>query len=905
MKRASGMVRVWRAVGLSLALTLGGTYAGAQGIADVAKGFANPPDDARALMRWWWFGPAVTKPELEREILAMKAGGFGGFEIQPVYPLALDDSAKGFKNLSYMSPEFLEMVKFAADTAKKNGMRVDLTLASGWPYGGAHVPVNEAAAQLRMVAADIPAGSASVAMPALGNGESLVAAFIGDGTALTNNVASLKLFTVYAKGGRTSIAPSTSARFVSFYVASRTGQQVKRAAVGSEGFVLDHLSTKAVQDHLRIVADPLIKVFGDTPPYSVFSDSLEVYGTDWTDDMLAEFKRRRGYDLLPHLPELYSDVGENARSVRRDWGLTQTELAEERYLTPINDWAKAHHTRFRSQTYGEPAVAMSSNRLVDLPEGEGPQWRSFSFTRWATSASHLYGRAVTSAETWTWLHSPAFRATPLDMKAEADRMFLEGVNQFVGHGWPYTPPSVSEPGYAFYAAAVFNDHTPWWPVMPDVAKYFQRVSYLLRQGKPANDVAVFLPDDDVYAEFSPGKTSISGAMAKFVTSTVTEQVLDAGFNLDYIDSSAIDQVGIPYAALILPHVTRVSPATLEKIAAYQLAGGKVIVLGDLPSEAPGFADHAAVSAKVRELAKSLAATKNVTSVATDTTLGAALKAAVPPDVTVSSQVEDVGFVHRKLNDADVYFIANTSNHPVHATATFRTPRAHAAWLNPFDGTATAASSKPEMDLAPYESRVIVFTDAPLTKAMPTHSATNVLADLSHDWRVTFAGKTDAVEMKDLKSWTDDDRTKYFSGVATYTKDVTITTTQKMNGTLWLDFGEGTVVTQTPKVPSGMRAMLESPVREGAEVWVNGVRVGGIWHPPYRVEVTAAMHEGANHLEIKVGNLAINTLAGRAPTNYRLLNSKYGERFVPQDMKDLTPIPAGILGPVKLIEEHVQ
>ena len=96
---------------------------------------------------------------------------------------------------------------------------------------------------------------------------------------------------------------------------------------------------------------------------------------------------------------------------------------------------------------------------------------------------------MTSSETWTWLHSPVFRATPLDMKAEADLHFLQGVNQLIGHGWPYSPPEAGEPGWRFYAAAVFNDHNPWWIVMPDVARYLQRVSYLLRQGEPANDVA--------------------------------------------------------------------------------------------------------------------------------------------------------------------------------------------------------------------------------------------------------------------------------------------------------------------------------------------------------------------------------------------------------------------------------
>ena len=146
--------------------------------------------------------------------------------------------------------------------------------------------------------------------------------------------------------------------------------------------------------------------------------------------------------------------------------------------------------------------------MVDLPEGEGADWHAVRASRWAASASHIAGKPVTSAETWTWLHSPAFRATPLDMKAEADRQFLQGVNQIVGHGWPYSPPTVDYPGWRFYAAAALSDVNPWWIVMPDVARALQRASFLLRQGEPVNDVAVLLPVDDAWARFEPGKVHL-------------------------------------------------------------------------------------------------------------------------------------------------------------------------------------------------------------------------------------------------------------------------------------------------------------------------------------------------------------------------------------------------------------
>ena len=110
---------------------------------------------------------------------------------------------------------------------------------------------------------------------------------------------------------------------------------MKRAAVGAEGFVLDHYDRAAIDNHLKIVGDRLMQAFGANPPYAVFSDSLEVYGSDWTADFLEEFQKRRGYDLTPYLPALAGDIGDKTAAIRHDWGQTLTELANEHYLTPM------------------------------------------------------------------------------------------------------------------------------------------------------------------------------------------------------------------------------------------------------------------------------------------------------------------------------------------------------------------------------------------------------------------------------------------------------------------------------------------------------------------------------------------------------------------------------------------
>ncbi|MCU1236684.1 MAG: glycoside hydrolase family 2, sugar binding, partial [Candidatus Solibacter sp.] len=500
-------------------------------VAELQRGFQHPPDDARMMVRWWWFGPAVTKPELEREMRAMKQGGIGGFEVQPTYALELDNAEKGIKNLNYMSSEFLEMLRFTGEKAKELGLRMDLTLGSGWPFGGPHIPQALASPRLRVVRA------ALTAAPAMQEGEKLIAAFL-DGKQLP------------VQDGKVTL-PAGATGQAQYFVSSFTKQTVKRPAVGAEGWVLNHYDQAAIQQHFKSVGEPMLNALAKTPPTAIFSDSLEVYQSDWTSDFLEQFRNRRGYDLTPYLPALAGDIGEKTGAIRHDWGQTLSELCDENYLKPLTAWAHAHNTKFRSQTYGIPPVTLSSYNLVDLPEGEGTQWRHFSSTRWATSASHLYNRPVTSSETWTWLHSPVFRATPLDMKAEADLHFLQGVNQLIAHGWPYSPPSVGEPGWRFYAAAVFNEHNPWWTVMPDVASYLQRVSWLLRQGKPINDVAVYLPTHDAFAGFTLGRDSVNQAMDAMLGPKLVPAILDAGYGFDFIDDGALAAGGVTAKVLIV------------------------------------------------------------------------------------------------------------------------------------------------------------------------------------------------------------------------------------------------------------------------------------------------------------------------------------------------------------------
>jgi hypothetical protein len=900
MKRiaGSGRGRFLTAV-LSVAVVAGAGSASLQAqqnIDQLRKEFAEPPNDARPMVRWWWFGPAVTKEEIAREIHQMQEGGFGGFELASVYPLALDDPQKGIRNLSYASPEMVDMLHFARQQGSALGMRVDLTLGSGWPFGGPQIPIDLAAGRLKIVTLALPAAN----LPEMAKGDTPIAAFVAAGTVDHYDAATAKQ--IGFPGTTASLPASSGPQVLLLFISSHTRQMVKRAAVGGEGYVLDHMSREAIDTHLHTVGDALLKGFSDGPPYAIFSDSLEVYGSDWTRTLPEEFKKRRGYDLIPHLPELVEGGTPQAEAVRHDWAETLSDLVRENYLRPIADYATAHKTRFRSQTYGTPAATLSDESVPQLPEGEGPQWNRFSFTRWASSANHLFGNNVTSAETWTWLHSPAFRATPLDMKAEADRMFVEGVNQIIGHGWPYSPPYATEPGYSLYAAAVFDAHNPWWPVMPDVTKYLQRVSWLLRQGEPANDVAVLLPEDDAQADFRPGHVSVTDEMRTRISPALMEAILGTGHNVDYVDAASLARLH-KHPLLIVPPSQRMRLSEVEQMSACADAGGKILFVGTTPSMATGM-ENAKETPQIRSAMEQVVAKS--THVQSETELPSAINRSLRPDLDVHSAEGAIGFIHRRLQNADVYFIANTSPQPqtlpLHTASSYTI----AEWWNPEDGTITAAHLEKPLTIEPYGSRLLVLHAGPpstgVTKSMVLTAEASAPLNLAH-WSAAFPGSKGSPALPGKKDagtvWTDDSSEKFYSGEVRYSTSFEAPE-PKTGEHFLLRFAEGNAVPETKPEPRvGMRAWYDPPIREAAIVFLNGKRVGSLWHPPYQLDLTKFMHAGKNAVEIRVYNTAINEMAAQPPRDYTALKAKYGDRFQMQDMENLQPVPSGIFGPVTI------
>jgi hypothetical protein len=834
-------------------------------IDQLRSSFAEPPTGSAPMMRWWWFGPSVDRAEIDRELAVMAGAGLGGVEVAFVYPLSQQSER-------FLSAQSLADLRYAAEAARRHGLRFDLTLGSGWSFGGPHITAEHAARRLVWERREIIPGPMSIPVAAPWPGDELVAAYLGPGS-LQEPPDQLSQLPVV--DGFLEVPEGTGTRSVLLAYAQLTGQNVKRAANGAEGPVLDHYSAAAARRHLEHVGDPLLDAVPAHLLGSVFCDSLEVYGSDWTPEMAAEFRRRRGYDLLPELYRLVVD-GPGAAQLRADYHRTLSELYEDHFVAVLRSWAAERGVLFRIQGYGTPPAMISSYRRADLFEGEGWGWTELTQTRWASSAAHLYGLDVVSSETWTWVHSPSFRATPLDLKGEAHEHLLAGINQFVGHGWPHSPRRTGAGlGWFFYAAAALDDRNPWWPAMAPLVRYLTRLCWLMRQGAPAAEVLVYVSSEDVFARMGTaggGSLDAWREARQVVGDDVIRVIRQGSWDFDLVDDEALTVLPAEASRpVVISGATSLPAESQAWFERYASAGGSVITVGSTVGIA------GATACKLSDLA-------------------ALLWGARPPDVRLDPGATDIGVVRRRTAEAEICLVVNTGPSlqsvaltPLSARTRYEEWDAHTGGVIRSGRVADGVGVR----LHPYQATVIVLSDqASLSVSPETRSERGrqrtVLS--GQRWQVQF-GDEDSMADVDLPHvWESDPGRRAFSGLATYKTTVELPDLGP-DVRVEIDFGDGPAVAAGSAEPRGLlghsyRAGIDPPVGVIAEVHLNGVACGLAWAPPYVVDVTAAVRPGRNQIEITIANTAANALAHDEHVAPMVAEAerRYGRRFRMQELE---------------------
>ncbi len=832
-----------------------------------AQFLPSPTQEAKPGIRWWWMGSAVDKENLGWNLDQYAKAGIGAVEITPLYGVQGNDK----NDIPYLSPRWMEMLRFVEKKDKELGIETDMATGTGWPFGGPWVPLSEAACKAVFVDTIVDVKKKLMDINfTLPEKE--------------RNFAKLKVIKAYPVAGATK-----KKRVIALYE-SRTRQMVKRAAPGGEGYVIDHFDSTAVAHYLAHI-DSAFTASGTPFPHTFFNDSYEVYGANWTPNLLTEFENMHGYKLQDKFPEFL----DGDAIVVSDYRETLGEMLLHNFTKQWTAWAHKHGAITRNQAHGSPANLIDCYAAVDIPEIEGfgltdfgikglrkdpgktrPNFSDLSMLKYAPSAAHITGKKYTSSETFTWL-TEHFRTSLSQMKPDMDLMFCAGVNHMFFHGTAYSPKNDTWPGWKFYASIDMSPTNSIWRDAPELMKYITHCQTYLQWGQPDNDFLVYLPVRDMW------RTNTKKWLMMFDIHSMAKKapefiqcILDidkAGFDCDYISDQYLRSctyqngmietaAGTRYKALVIPGNNIMPSDVIQHISQLKAQGAKIIK-GD-----------------------------NTEAMA---------KAANPE---MMRKLYGLKLIRRSNKYGHHYFIANLTDHDIKAQVPIATGENAALWYNPMNGSYHAAVINERGELAinlkSGESRILLSAQkesAPwlqdkklrLAKTEPQTIDKGESIDLTaNTWKLSFTEEAPKVEetfsLQGLKTWESlSDKAQVTMGTGVY--ETTFKLSKEQAKKQWsIDLGD---------------------VRESARVYINGHYIGCAWAVPYILHCKDALSKGKNTIRIEVTNLPANRIAAldREGVKWRKMKEI---NVVDINYKKTTydkwePVPSGLNSTVKLVE----
>ncbi len=935
--------------------------------------FADPPVHSRPGSFWDWLNGSMSREQITRDLEAMKRGGMRGGEIWDVAAYA-DPDGRVPAGPAFLGPESTRLMVHAIREADRLGLEIGVVASSGWNAGGSWIPPEHAGKGLYYSTTsvtgpgkfngDLPMPELPKLCPRDQDGKPIylrevaVLAVPHHGSktiADVDRVLDLSSMTD-ADGTLRWNAPEGDWTVLRF-VCTNHGQQLIVPSPDSGGPMIDFFDSGATEFHLNHMVTTILKELGKasfegTSFKTLEFDSMELDGfTPWNDSMADAFQRRVGYPVLRYLPLLagwkLADQDLHERFLY-DWRkMVSDRLIDSHYVTG-RKFLEAYGVKLIAESGGPGPPIWDSNPVdgiralgaVDIPRGEfWIRHRGIFLIKEIASAAHVYDKRLVDAESFTtwrrWVDGP------LNHKKIADRALCEGLNCFSFHTFASSPPEAGLPGWAYHAGTDINPTATWWPMVRALTDYLARCSHMLRQGWFVADVCYYYGDQapNFYPLLCnvPEHPLLDGLHPGYDYDVCSSQVILERMRVE--EGRIVLPDGMSYSALVLPEQDHIPAAVLERIRDL-IADGATVIAHQRPTRAPGLQDHEKESKTVGRLAEELWG-REISSgplgrgrfmVTTDRS-GALREIGVGEDFKIVGRTEnDLGpldFIHRRTTDDDFYFVRNKTREALFLTCRFRiaaeaTGQSPEFWW-PQSGTRSACPdwktvengyTELPLELGPLGSVFVVFrktgpgSDPPLDPlAIETFAAAEAPASmtLTGPWQVEFPegwGAPLEATFPKLQSWTEskDEGIRFFSGIATYQKSFDVPESLAEKERLFLQLGD---------------------LAEIAEVTLNGSRLGLVWLPPYRIEITRAIRVGANTLEIRIANLWANRLNGDSllPESARFTrsnldrmqtdptsDSSYGRIPNGKTRPVYSEIPplmkSGLLGPVQIITPEV-
>jgi hypothetical protein len=734
----------------------------------------------------------------------------------------------------------------------------------------------------------------------------------------------INLSSKLAADGKLNWVPPAGTDWVIVRVGHTSTGHTNATGGGGRGLECDKFSTEATTLQFDnwfgkfytatdpVLAREVIKVF--------HIDSWECGSQNWSKNFAAEFKKRRGYDLLPYLLVMTGTPVTNAATsekILQDVRQTIAELVNDKFYVTLKNLAHAKGCQFSAESIAPTFVSdgLLHYKHADIPMGEfwhnSPTHDKPNDMLDAISGAHIYGKNIVAAEAFTTLRSD-WGEHPGSLKALGDRAFASGINKLALHVFMHNPWVDKKPGITLDGIGLFYQRDQTWFKQSKVwIDYLARCQALLQLGKPVVDIAVFtgeeiprrsvLPDrlvstlpgifgkEKVEAERlrlqnegQPMRT-IPDGVSHSANMADPENYIDAlnGYQYDCFNPDVLMQMtvkngkvitvaGASYAVLVIPGKhpmnpdAKMSDAVRNKLKQLAGAGAKIIV-----------------DTKLYKLQE-----KNfITAPYTESSFE---KLGVKKDVELINGKNRIAWTHRRIGNSDIYFVSNQQGTEQLLDFSFGLSGKKPEIIDPVTNdiseslgwSAEKGRTYIQERVAPYQSLFVVFRDnAGQYKPGIRRARKRSIIDLNKNWVIQFiepvSDSTFTIAADSLWDFTKgaDPRIRYFSGTALYTN---------------------TFFVNQKSTPRQCIARFDS-LHNLATISVNGIDCGTLWTAPFEIDISKAVRPGSNTIEIRVTNTWRNRLI-KDELNPEKRTTWFNS---PYQVKNKSLLSAGITGSINI------
>lgn len=863
---------------------------------DHFKKFQDPENKFRPFVRWWWNGDKLRKEELLRELDVLQAAGIGGVEINPIkFPERTNDL--GISSLEWLGDEWLEMLEFTVNEAKKRGLICDMIVGSGWPFGGEFLKKEE---QIQLMALGTRSLQANTdySIPVTDILEEVSPKIYSPHSNSFKELHMVKLVpqnlntTNFAidiqpdAEGMIRIQAQKTPKEL-YYLVKITGYMaVINGAPGANGPVLNHFNESAIQNYFERMSKRLTEKLGNFGNYfrAFFTDSIELEGANWNEDFPEVFKERFGYDLEKYLPFLLFKIGHMGNPVQEDYGAKfsdefqekinrvrydfetlKNDLFRERFIEPFTNWCHLHGVQSRMQAYGRECHPLESSMHIDIPENETwmgnsagavfsdenyREGRAYTMVnKFVSSGARFAGKKLVSCEEITNTNR-VFTTTLEEIKIAGDQSILSGVTHSILHGFNYSPPEAPFPGWIRYGTFL-NERNTWWPYFRKWADYKARLYAIFQNTELHSDIAILHPIADLWKIHGPMRDPFPEMAYPSYQHQVWEAIQQCGNSADYISEKIIQQSQIQpkqivynerkYRVLMLLDVVSMLPETARKIAEFQRQGGKIIFVGQKPTQT-AMLQQAEENRKIAEIFEAFPddsktgivdrPQKDFISWYQDIQK----RFGIDPGIQISKPNKFLSHIRYGSDAADYYFFVNYNQSESQETdLIFHSSRKVAEVWDPETGEKfrikLAANGSYLLKLGPAESKLIVLRDQWTTEEFVSEMGIlTEMEKINGPWKIKLHkvdGNLQNREWPLLKDLKETDDLQNFSGTLLYQTN--------------FDFG----------ADAGQYFLDLGKVYGISEVILNGNKLGSVWYGKHQYRLGKALRIGSNQLQVQI------------------------------------------------------